>query len=219
MLPSFIINNLFFTQGLTLCLSLIALWILAFLIYRPLSYIVLFLFIFCLWFFRNPTRECLELQHDKTVLVAPADGKVVEITFGNFAYGTTQKVSIVLSLFDVHMQCVPCAGIVADMHYMPGAHMVSFLPKSSLLNERHDLVLRSDRGPTLVVSRIAGMLARRICWWVETGQRLEGGNTFGMIRFGSRVDVFLPEEVTLEIGSGQHVIAGKTVLGRWSARS
>jgi phosphatidylserine decarboxylase len=196
---------------------IIAAWILAFLVYRPLSYVVLLVLFFCFWFFRNPQRTCPELQYDRSILVCPADGKVVDIAFGDFERGFKQKVSIVLSLLDVHVQRVSCSGIVSQIEYHPGAFTCAFLPKSSKLNEHSDLVMSCENGQRIMIRQIAGIIARRICCWVNIGDRLQAGDTFGMIRFGSRVELFLPEEVALEVGVGQHVLAGQSVLGRWAA--
>ena len=217
MLHDLIVGNLLQSQGFTLLMFIIAAWILAFLVYRPLSYAVLLFLCFCFWFFRNPQRICPELQYDRSVLVCPADGRVVDIAFGDFDYGFKQKVSIFLSLFDVHVQRVACNGTVSQIAYHPGAFTCAFLPKSSMLNEHCDLMIACENGSRIMIRQIAGIIARRICCWAKVGDNLRAGDTFGMIRFGSRVELFLPEEVTLEVGVGQHVLAGQSVLGRWAA--
>lgn len=217
MLSEFILGNLLWSQGFTLLMFIIGAWILSFLIYRPISHFVLLFLIFCIWFFRNPQRICAELQYDKSILVCPADGKVVDIQFDDFGHGFKQKVSIFLSLFDVHVQRMPCEGVVSHAVHQPGAFTFAFLPKSSLLNERNDLFIQSDRGNYIMIRQIAGTIARRICCWVKAGDVVHVGDTFGMIRFGSRVEIFLPEDVTLHVGMGQRVFAGQTVLGHWAA--
>lgn len=215
MLFQLLAQNLLWSQGFTLLMFTIGTWILTFLIYRPLSYPVLLFLFFSVWFFRNPERVCPELQYDKTVLVCPADGKIVDIAFGDLESGFKQKVSIFLSLFDVHVQRIPCDAKVSHVQYAPGAFTCAFLPKSSALNEHNDLYLMCD-STRIMIRQIAGIIARRICWWVHPGDKLQAGDTYGMIRFGSRVEIFLPEDVTLEVGIGQHVLAGQTVLGRRS---
>lgn len=215
MLFQLLAQNLLWSQGFTLLMFTIGTWILTFLIYRPLSYPVLLFLFFSVWFFRNPERVCPELQYDKTVLVCPADGKIVDIAFGDLESGFKQKVSIFLSLFDVHVQRIPCDAKVSHVQYTPGAFTCAFLPKSSPLNEHNDLYLMCDN-TRIMIRQIAGIVARRICWWVRAGDNLQAGDTYGMIRFGSRVEIFLPEDVTLEVGIGQHVLAGQTVLGRRS---
>lgn len=217
MLSQIFTGNLLWSQGFTLLMFIIGIWILSFLMYRPLSYLVLLFFFFCVWFFRNPQRVCPELQYDKSVLVCPADGKVVDINFGDVGYGFKQKVSIFLSMFDMHVQRSPVAGTISHADYHEGAFMFAFLPKSSELNERNDVYMLVDREKRIMVRQIAGTIARRICCWVHAGDHLQAGDSFGMIRFGSRVEIFLPEDVTLEVGMGQRVYAGQTVLGRWAA--
>lgn len=217
MLSQILAGNLLWSQGFTLSMFIIGIWILSFLIYRPLSHLVLLFFVFCVWFFRNPQRVCPELQYDKSVLVCPADGKVVDINFGDVGCGFKQKVSIFLSVFDVHVQHSPVTGTISHTEYNKGAFTFAFLPKSSELNERNDVYILVDRDKRIMVRQIAGIVARRICCWVHAGDPVQAGDSFGMIRFGSRVEIFLPEEVTLEVGMGQRVYAGQTVLGRLTA--
>lgn len=217
MIANVFAGNLLWSQGFTLLMFIIGIWILSFLIYRPLSYVTLFFLFFCLWFFRNPVRICPELQYDKSILVCPADGKVVDISFGDFEHGFKQKVSIFLSMFDVHVQRIPTEGTISHTVYSKGAFILACLPKCSELNERNDVFLYCNGDKHIMIRQIAGILARRICCWVTAGDKVQASDTFGMIRFGSRVEIFLPEDVTLEIGLGQHILAGQTVLGRWAA--
>ncbi|MEX0849824.1 MAG: phosphatidylserine decarboxylase family protein [Candidatus Dependentiae bacterium] len=217
MLWELLSTNLLWTQGLTLLLFIIAGWILSFLIYRPLSYLLLFFFLFCVWFFRNPQRACPELQSDKSVIVSPADGKIVDITFGDVGNGFAQKVSIFLSVFDAHVNWIPFDGTVSHTAYHEGSFTLAFLPKSSTLNERNDVFIKTNNGKRLMVRQIAGTIARRICCWVHAGDMVKACDTFGMIRFGSRVELFLPEDVSLEVGIGQMIVGGQTVIGRWQS--
>lgn len=174
-------------------------------------------FLFSIWFFRNPERHCAELQYDTTVIVCPADGKVVDIQFGDVGHGFDQKISISLSLFDVHVNWIPVSGVISHMIHKPGAFTLAYLPKSSELNERHDMHIKTVDGKRVMVRQIAGTVARRICWWVHEHQVVKAGDTFGMIRFGSRVELFLPKDVTLAVGCGQLVYGGQTVIGHWSS--
>ncbi len=217
MVWDFFATNLLWSQGLTLIMFILAAAILSYLIYRPFYYLTLIFFFFSLWFFRNPKRSCPELNYDKSVIVCPADGKVVDIQFNDVGYGFAQKVSICLSLFDAHVNWIPVQGTISHMIYKPGAFTLACLPKSSELNERHDLYIKTDEGKRIMVRQIAGTLARRICWWVQENQLVKASDTFGMIRFGSRVELFLPEEVTLTIGIGQLVRGGQTVIGHWTS--
>ncbi|MFC1842945.1 phosphatidylserine decarboxylase family protein [Candidatus Dependentiae bacterium] len=211
-------NNLLWTQGLPILLVLGAIAVFALLFFKPVIYVVLGLFIFSVYFFRNPQRVCKEALDNPAVLICPADGKVVDVVYDkdNGLDGYAQRVSIFLSPFDVHVNWAPMSGTVKEIKYKKGAFKVAFLPKSSQLNERNDLLILGQNGKTIKVRQIAGLVARRICCWVNEGDSLKAGDKYGMIRFGSRVDIFLPAEVKLNVGVGQRVYGGQTVLGRWS---
>jgi len=185
--------------------------------FRPVWYISLFLLIFSFYFFRNPDRVCIPALDDAAVLICPADGKVVDIVFDSTMQleGFAQKVSIFLSPIDVHVNWTPMSGTVEDVVYRPGTFSMAFLPKASELNERNDVSIANQKGEKIVVRQIAGTIARRICCWVKKGQSVPAGLKYGMIRFGSRVDILLPANVTLAVGIGQRVVGGQTVLGRW----
>jgi len=211
-------NNLLWTEGLPILLLIVGFAVLGFLFFKPLVYVVLVFFIFCLFFFRNPDRVCKEALTDKSVLICPADGKIVDVSYAknNELEGYAQRVSIFLNVFDVHVNWTPIAGTVKDVIYKKGEFNLAFLPKSSELNERNDLLVEHENGKIIKVRQIAGTLARRICCWVKRGDTLGTGQKYGMIRFGSRVDIFLPKEVVLDVGMGQRVYGGQTVLGRWT---
>ncbi len=214
---SLIRQNLLFTEGRLILVALLVGGFLGFLFFKPLLYIVLVLFVFCLYFFRNPDRVCLEALNDPSCIVAPSDGKVVDIKydpqhgFEGYAY----KVSIFLSVFDVHVNRMPSAGVIQKIFHKPGKFVPAYVPKSSLLNERNDLVVMRDDGHTFVVRQIAGIAARRIRCWVYEGSLMPVGSRYGMIMFGSRVDLLLPDSVELYIANGQRVYGGHTLIGRW----
>jgi len=211
-------NNLLWTQGLPIVIVLAAVMIFSMLFFKPLFYVAIGFFIFSLYFFRNPDRMCKEALDDPAVLVCPADGKVVDIVYDkeNNLDGYAQRVSIFLSAFDVHVNWAPMSGMVKEVVYKKGAFKLAFLPKSSELNERNDLLISDQNGKTIKVRQIAGLVARRICCWVKEGETVKAGQKYGMIRFGSRVDIFLPADVKINVGIGQRVYGGQTVLGRWS---
>lgn len=215
MLWHFITSNLLWTQGLYIVAGITIVAVFSYILYRPLYYLTLIFFFFCLWFFRNPIRTCPELSYDKRIIVSPADGKIVDIQFGDVGYGFDQKVSISLSLFDAHVTWTPCNGIISDIVYTPGAFVCAWLPKSSELNEHNDLYLVHN-GHHIMIRQIAGCVARRICWWVKEQQSVSACQPYGMIRFGSCVELFLPKEVILSVGIGQHVVGGQAVLGCWN---
>ena len=218
---NFITSNLLWSQAKTIWYMLIIQGIFALALYRSgntmLAAIVLALLLielpFTLYFFRNPTRTN---KADKdTTLLCPADGKVVAYEHINHPDGYTQKVSIFLSPLDVHVQWTPIGGTVEHITYKPGKFVPAFLPKSSELNERMDMVLKNNQG-RILVRQIAGTVARRIVVWLPEKAEVHQGQKYGMIKFGSRVDIFLPATVNVLVHPGQRVHGGLTELGKWS---
>jgi phosphatidylserine decarboxylase len=216
---SLLVDNLLWTQGSIIALVVILVAVASFFIYRPLFFVMCCVFLFLIYFFRNPDRVCLQAINDPTILICPADGKVIDIKVdkNNGLEGYAQRVSIFLSPLDVHVQWTPVAGVVEKVAHRAGAFKMAYLPKSSDLNERNDLHLRMQNGKTILVRQIAGLIVRRICCWVREGEQVKRGQKYGMVRFGSRVDIFLPADVEINVGVGEHVYGGQTVLGRWTA--
>lgn len=212
-------NNLLWKHGTYIVGFLALAGVIAYIIFSPLLIVIVPFFIFCLFFFRNPARVCPQAQNDSQIIICPADGKIVDIVHKNEQDldGYEWKVSIFLSPLDVHVNWLPVSGIVEEIAYRPGKFVVAYAPKSSDINERNDLVVRNEQG-TFMIRQIAGIIARRICCWVKPGDFLKAGNTFGMIRFGSRVELFLPESIALSVSRGERVYGGKTVLGRFTSR-
>lgn len=211
----FVISNLLWTQGFSIALPIVGAMILGFFFSRSLLYAALPFLIFSLYFFRNPERVCLLAQQNENVLICPADGKVVAVDQGDFGDGFSQRVAMYLSPLDVHVQWIPMSGMIEDIVYKRGQFSMAFLPKSSELNERNDLsIVNGDR--RVRVRQIAGTIARRICCWVEAGQDVAAGQKYGMIRFGSRVEIFLPAHVSILVQEDQRVCGGQTALGIWS---
>jgi len=169
------------------------------------------LFLFVVYFFRDPERE---IPGEPKVVVSPADGKVVEITTEEdpFMGKSFTRISIFLNVFNVHVNRVPVGGVIAETRYNPGKFMNAFNDKASLDNEQNILPLRDGESEVLV-KQIAGLIARRIVCWVKPGDRVEKGQRFGLIRFGSRVDVFLPPESTLKIALGDKLKGGSSIMG------
>jgi len=212
-----ITSNLLWTQGIPILIVFAVLAVIGYWLCKPLLYITFALFLFSLYFFRLPERTCPEALVDQKVLVCPADGTIVDLAYDESAsyHGYTQKVSIFLSPLDVHAQWVPMAGTIEKIQYTAGSFMPAFLPKSSEQNEHCDIVIKNDNSNTIMVRQIAGIVARRICWWIDVGQTVKPCEVYGMIRFGSRVDIYLPTNVELLVGIGQRVYGGQTVLGTW----
>lgn len=170
-------------------------------------------FLFSLYFFRNPHRICEEALQNDRIVVAPSDGEVVAIEKIEEGFvGLATRISIFLSPLDVHVQWIPLQGIVEQIIYRPGKFVVAYAPKSSEINERNDIYLRTTEGVKLVVRQIAGFVARRICCWVKPQTQVQVGDKYGMIRFGSRVDVIVPRETKIAVKVGDRVYGGHTAL-------
>ncbi len=177
-----------------------------------LASIIFYLLI--LQFFRNPFVPLVE--HDNLVY-APADGKVVVIeeTFEDeYLKEKRKQVSIFMSPVNVHVNRSPIAGVVEYFKYHPGKYLVAWHPKSSLENERTTMVIRHPDGVKVLVRQIAGALARRIKWYVQEGTPLVQGGEFGFIKFGSRVDVFLPLDAEILVQLEQKTKGGRTAIAR-----
>lgn len=218
MIDAILRSNLIWTEGITMVVVLAITVLVSLIVYRPFLYVSACAFVATLYFFRNPERQCRAAYYDKRIMVSPADGKIVGIARDDtyVALGCTRRVSIFLSLLDVHVMWIPIASCVERIIYKPGEFCLAYLPKSSELNERNDVVLVYEEGKRVVVRQIAGAFIRRICCWVRKGDIVSTGSKYGMIRFGSRVDLFVPDDVVLAVGIGQHVYGGETVIGRWS---
>jgi phosphatidylserine decarboxylase len=169
--------------------------------------------LFIAYFFRNPRREIPDLPN---IILSPADGRVIhvgECEEDRFLKEKTLKVSIFMSLFDVHLNRAPVSGKVLERSYLPGRFLVASVEKSSLLNEQNAVILETEDRFKILLIQIAGFVARRIVCYAKEGHRLRKGEIFGLIRFGSRVDLYLPPEVKPIVRMGQHVKGGESIIG------
>lgn len=174
------------------------------------------IFAFCLQFFRNPTITVV--KHPKFVL-APADGKVVVIeeTIESEYFGDKRvQVSIFMSPVNKHVNRNPVSGTIKYLKYHAGKYLVAWHPKASTENERTSIVYEMDNGTTLLIRQIAGAMARRIKYYIAESQRIEQGDEFGFIKFGSRVDVFLPIGTKISVNINDKTLAGKTVIAEFT---
>ena len=174
---------------------------------------VLILAIFVLNFFRDPERL---ISSDPDAIVCPADGRVVEIREESYDGRTVRRVSIFMSPLDVHVNRSPIAGVIEGVRYQKGAFHVASEARASVENEMNVFAVRGSQG-VVVVKQIAGVLARRIVFWKKAGDALARGERFGLIKFGSRVDVLLDWTAEVRVRVGERVHAGSTTLAR-SAR-
>lgn len=200
----------FAPEGVRPLLSGVVLACLGLIFFQPLAWLGLVLAGAAAWFYRDPPRQCTD---DPGVLISPADGKVVEVGAVVHPFtGPCTRVGIFMSPLDVHVNRAPCDGEVVFLEYVPGKKLMAFEPKASELNERFYMGLQTDHGPVLTV-QIAGFLARRISTDVRRGDFLSRGGRFGMIKLGSRVDVYFPGCFCPAVAPGQRVRAGETVIG------
>ena len=189
--------------------------VLLFLVWQPLGWIGLGLTIWCYYFFRDPDRHTPVREG---LIISPADGVVslIEpaVPPSEMAMGDTPltRVSVFMNVFNCHVNRAPIAGTVTKVAYRPGKFLNASLDKASVDNERNGVVIEMADGRLLGVVQIAGLVARRILCEVAEGQALATGERFGMIRFGSRLDIYLPDGVAPMVALGQTMIAGETVI-------
>jgi len=165
------------------------------------------------WFFRDPDRI---VPAGEGLIVSPADGKIIEVSEAKeerFLKDRAIKVSIFLNLFDVHVNRIPCSGRIRGMHYQPGKFLAANKDLASKENEQNAILLETPSGAKLVFVQVAGLVARRIICWVKEGDAVERGFRFGMIRFGSRTDLFLPLGTEIKVQLGQKVKGGSSIIG------
>lgn len=169
---------------------------------------------FVLQFFRDPARQAPE---NPDAVLAPADGTVVVVERTQDIYGEREalKISVFMSIFNVHSNRSPVDGKVEKIAYFPGRFFNASLDKASLANERNALLIRADNGEMVTCVQIAGLVARRILCYAEEGGQLQRGQRFGFIRFGSRVDVYLPLTAQPKVAVGDKVYATETVLAEF----
>jgi len=204
------------TAALALFVGLGAFWFDTWLARGPLLLLAGGGFAFVLFFFRDPERTPPPDTRE-TGLIAPADGRVVEIVEEHeplYIEGPAKRLSIFLSPLDVHVNRVPARGTIEYVRYRPGNYFVAWHPKASSKNERSEFGLRHPGGTKILFKQIAGAVARRIEYDLSEGDTVEAGGRFGIVRFGSRMDVLVPPAMSLDVEEGQHVRAGESVLGR-----
>lgn len=169
--------------------------------------------IFVLWFFRNPDRV---VPQDPAAVISPADGKIIvaeEVNEDRYLKEKALKISIFMNVFNVHVNRVPYSGKVLDVSYNEGKFISANLDKASMDNEQNAVILETASGKKIMFVQIAGLIARRIVCYLKPGDSVEKGKRMGLIRFGSRVDVYLPAGSILNVKIGDKVVAGESILG------
>jgi phosphatidylserine decarboxylase len=207
-------NGIIAREGIPFILPLGGATLLAFVAgFRGISLAFLVLTLFVVWFFRNPERKTPE---KKGLVISPADGRVIRIeetTSEELPGRTFRKISIFMNVFNVHVNRIPCSGKVVFIRYREGKFLSANLDKASKLNERNTVMLQTADGQEILTVQIAGLIARRIVCWHKEGMSVQKGERFGLIRFGSRVEVFLPLDSTILVRVGEKVRAGETPIG------
>lgn len=174
-------------------------------------------FLALLQFFRSPLRHIL--LHDD-LIIAPVDGKVVvieDVHEPEYFNDVRKQISIFMSPINVHITRNPVSGVVKFFRYHPGKYLVAWHPKSSTKNERTTVVVESTAGPEVLFRQIAGAMARRIVWYVDVDDEVTQGEEFGFIKFGSRVDIFVPVDTEINVQIGEKTKGGITVVGKLKA--
>lgn len=179
--------------------------------YWPIALAFLFLAAFMAYFFRDPRRA---IPNEPGIIVSPADGRVTLVQRSTGEAGSESLVSIFLSPLDVHLNRAPIAGRIAKINYKPGKFLMATDERARLMNEQNSVIIEGN-GLTVTCTQIAGILARRIVCWKKAGERVECGERFGMIKFGSRTDLVMPAGVDVVIQEGMRVTGGVTIIGRF----
>lgn len=224
MIKNFFSNNLLWKEGKYILLTSLIVVLLGFYIHWSITLVALVWLIFVVYFFRSPVRFSEQALKDPSLIVSPADGKIISIEYIDHEY-YTYKISIFLSLFDAHVNWIPSAGLVTSTSYKKGTFVPAFLEKSSYFNEHNDVTLVADyqssdldglsRKNVICVRQIAGMIARRIRCWVKVNDKVYLGQKYGMILFSSRVELFLPSNVFIMASNNHFVKGGQTPLAQW----
>jgi len=175
--------------------------------------ILIFLGLFVFYFFRDPDRE---IPSEPGIVVAPADGHVVEIVEEPFDGRPGRRLSIFLSIWDVHVQRAPVAGRIESVVYRPGRFYAALRKAASEKNEQNVIHMQAPAG-RLVFKQIAGAIARRVLCWKRPGEEVALGQRVGLIRFGSRVDIWLPMDAEIVVKRGQNVAGGASVIAKWNS--
>jgi phosphatidylserine decarboxylase len=189
----------------------------SFILQKVILSISILIFIIVLQFFRSPSRT---IEINENQIIAPADGKVVvieEVVETEYFHEKRMQISIFMSPFNVHNNRNPVSGTVTFFKYHPGKFLVAWHPKSSTENERTTIVVQTKNNQQILMRQIAGALARRIVWYLGEKTNLTQGEEFGFIKFGSRVDVFIPLDAKVLVALNQTTVGGKTVIAEFNS--
>src|SRR5229473_3573190 len=202
-------------EGYYFGVPLLALGGVSFMLHWPVAAVVLVLLaLFVFSFFRDPERV---IPAEPGVVVSPGDGRVVVVTDEEYEGRPGKRVSIFLAVWNVHVNRSPAAGTIAKMDYRPGKFLAAMLERASVENEQNVFTLSTEAGE-IVFKQIAGLIARRVVAWKKAGEKVARGERIGLVRFGSRVDLWVPKEAEILVRVGESVKGGSSVLARWLAK-
>jgi phosphatidylserine decarboxylase len=180
----------------------------------PAAILMVIVTLFIIYFFRDPVRAC---DAPDNAVISPADGRILEVRQigeGDSPLGeNTIKISIFMSIFNVHVNRIPSKGRISEIVYNNGRFFSANLDKASEYNENNRITLETDKGHTIIFIQIAGLIARRIVCWINEMDYVKAGQRFGLIRFGSRLDIYIPSESRISIKVRDRVKAGETIIG------
>jgi phosphatidylserine decarboxylase len=202
-------------EGYTFGLPVLALGIVFYLLHsNAVAAVAVLLALFVFSFFRNPERV---IPSEPGAVVSPGDGRVVVVTEEEHAGKQGKRVSIFLAVWNVHVNRSPAAGTITKVEYRPGKFLAAMRERASLENEQNIFTLSTDAGE-IVFKQIAGLIARRVVSWKKAGEKVARGERIGLVRFGSRVDLWVPNEAEIAVKVGDNVKGGSSVLARWPAK-
>jgi len=215
-IKTYLSNNLIWTEGRYIFLITSILFCIGLYANSLLATISFAFIVFTLFFFRNPTRTIPAIAlRDPHLLLSPADGRIIAIeNIQDPLIGDAVRIAIFLSPCNVHVNWIPSDGMIQNMHYYPGKFIVAFAPKSSDINEHNDIIIKTDTGHTIIIRQIAGFIARRIACWITKGERVHKNQKYGMIRFGSRVELIVPANTNIFVTIHQRVQGISTIIGK-----
>ena len=202
-------------EGYTFGLPLLGLGVVSYFLHwnvAAIALVLLALFVFS--FFRDPERL---IPAEADAVVSPGDGRVVVVTEEPYEGRPGKRVSIFLAVWNVHVNRSPAAGTITKMAYRPGKFLAAMLEKASLENEQNVFTLSTEAGE-IVFKQIAGLIARRVVSWKKAGEKVARGERIGLVRFGSRVDLWVPKDAEIVVRVGENVKGGSSVLARWPAK-
>lgn len=217
MLTRYGLSNILILLAIALLIAILSILFLKSWLLYTFLFLAFIIALFTIWFFRNPSRQLPnEAKNDESLLVSPSDGKVIiieDVFEKEYLKENCKKISIFLSPLDVHVNWIPLSGKVEHFKYNPGNYLVAWHPKSSDLNEQSHIGISSKMGK-IFFKQIVGVMARRLVWDISAGDEVKAGQKFGMMKFGSRIDIFLPLSSEIFVKLNDKVVGSETIIAK-----